>query len=373
MSCTAREYLSTLDNFKGFPTKKDELWRFSKTDSWLDKSYKNKGSKPQQSSPLLETPYYICIKNGEYISSSKFDCFKITSVDGVELQSEENPFLNILSDINSKTIQIECLKGLDKPLLIHYLYGKGSTFGSSVNIIIGSDIKVDIIEHFDGGDSSLILHHTSILSKENSLCTHYFIQNLGEDCTFVSHVNQKLLKTASFQGFTLLCGTEFHQHFLESDLYEGSRNESRFLISSKESQNHLINTKFTHLQKGAKSVQKAKEILNGSSETLFCARSIIQKEAVRSDVRQENRALMLSADSRIYAKPHLEIFTDDLKASHGATVGELDIEALNYLQSRGIGRQKAKEMLIKAFVDDILESIENHELRGVVDKMLEKG
>jgi len=373
MSCTAREYLGTLDNFTRIPDAKEEVWRFSKLDSWLDRIYKDKTEYISNENILIDTVNYICIKNGQIIKQILPKTIKINTKDNYPLQSVKNPYLGLISNICPYSIKINISKTLDKALLIHYIYDNKDILASSVKIVVNSNVDVNIVEHFEGADDSLIFHHTTLKLENEASCSINTLQNLEDGAALISHIRQELSKVSKLKQFILFQGSGFNKHFIESNLCQESSNELNILMNSKAAQQHLINTVFTHQQKDTKSLQKAKELLKDSSVSLFDARSIILKEAVNSDVRQENRGLMLSQNSRLYAKPHLEIFTDELRASHGATVGELDIEALNYLHSRGVSKEKSHDMLVDAFIEDILMSIDNEEFLTVIKAILHKG
>ncbi len=117
-----------------------------------------------------------------------------------------------------------------------------------------------------------------------------------------------------------------------------------------------------------------KGILGGKSRTVFNGRIIVRPAAQRTDAKQSNPNLLLSPDALAQTRPQLEIYADDVKCTHGATVGRLDEDALFYLRSRAIGAQQARNLLIEAFAGEVLEQISieplSEELGSLIDERL---
>jgi Fe-S cluster assembly protein SufD len=113
-----------------------------------------------------------------------------------------------------------------------------------------------------------------------------------------------------------------------------------------------------------------KGILGGQARAVFNGRIVVRQDAQKTDAKQTNRALLLSDDAQINSNPQLEIFADDVKCTHGAAVGQLDEEALFYLQARGLTRQQARDMLIHAFAGEVLGEISVPELRLALEYRL---
>jgi Fe-S cluster assembly protein SufD len=117
--------------------------------------------------------------------------------------------------------------------------------------------------------------------------------------------------------------------------------------------------------------QTVKNVLTGRSHGVFQGRIEVARHAQKTDGYQMNQALLLSPDAEIDTKPELEIFADDVKCSHGATVGELDADQLFYLRSRGIPEAEARSMLVRAFLAEALDAIRDDAIRTVLDSAIE--
>ncbi len=113
--------------------------------------------------------------------------------------------------------------------------------------------------------------------------------------------------------------------------------------------------------------QTVKNVLAGRSRGVFQGRIEVARIAQKTDGYQMNQALLLSPDAEIDSKPELEIFADDVKCSHGATVGELDADQLFYLRARGISEAEARAMLVRAFLAESLDLVQHDGVRSVLD------
>jgi len=129
-------------------------------------------------------------------------------------------------------------------------------------------------------------------------------------------------------------------------------------------QQHVDNhTVIDHVKAHCSSREVYKGVLEGKSQGVFNGKIIVRPDAQKTDSKQSNKNLLLSEDAIINTKPQLEIFADDVKCTHGATVGQIDPEAVFYLRSRGIGVQEAKKLLTFAFANDVMERIKFQPLR----------
>lgn len=105
---------------------------------------------------------------------------------------------------------------------------------------------------------------------------------------------------------------------------------------------------------------------------MFNGKIIVEKEAQKTDAFQQNNNILVDDNATINAKPQLEIFADDVKCSHGCTIGQLDEEALFYLQSRGIAKKEARALLMYAFASNVLDSVKIHEIKARITKLIAK-
>jgi Fe-S cluster assembly protein SufD len=129
-------------------------------------------------------------------------------------------------------------------------------------------------------------------------------------------------------------------------------------------------TRIDHAKPHCASHELYKGILDGQSRGVFNGKIYVHPDAQKTDAKQTNKTLLLSDEAMIDTKPQLEIFADDVKCTHGATIGQLAAEAIFYLRSRGIGREEARSLLTYAFANDIISRIKVEPIRAQLEKLL---
>jgi Fe-S cluster assembly protein SufD len=134
---------------------------------------------------------------------------------------------------------------------------------------------------------------------------------------------------------------------------------------------HIDNhTAIDHAEPYAASHELYKGILDGNSSAVFNGKIFVRKDAQKTDAKQTNKNLVLSENAAINTKPELQILADDVRCTHGATVGQLDEEALFYLRARGINKEEARNLLIYAFARDVIDRIGVVEIRAYLEQAL---
>jgi Fe-S cluster assembly protein SufD len=131
--------------------------------------------------------------------------------------------------------------------------------------------------------------------------------------------------------------------------------------------NHTV---IDHAKPHCTSHELYKSILDGASKGIFNGKVFVRKDAQKTDAKQTNKTLLLSDDATMNTKPQLEIFADDVKCTHGATIGQLDDEQIFYLRSRGIGLDAARDILTSAFAGDVVNRITIEPFRRQVERMI---
>jgi Fe-S cluster assembly protein SufD len=134
---------------------------------------------------------------------------------------------------------------------------------------------------------------------------------------------------------------------------------------------HVDNhTTIDHAKAHCSSRELYKGVLDGKSTCVFNGKIVVRKDAQKTDSKQSNKNLLLAEDCVINTKPQLEIFADDVKCTHGATIGQIDAEAIFYLRSRGIALDEARTMLTQAFANDVISKIKSEPLRARLERAL---
>ena len=132
-----------------------------------------------------------------------------------------------------------------------------------------------------------------------------------------------------------------------------------------------IKTRINHLAPNCRSYQKVKKVLNSESKGIYQGKIYVKDIAQKTNAYQLSKALLINDNAEFNSKPELEIYADDVKCTHGSTSGNIDEDSLYYLMSRGLNREDSIKLLIKGFLNDIVESIKSHSIKSFVEKKLE--
>ena len=193
---------------------------------------------------------------------------------------------------------------------------------------------------------------------------HYKVQQEARDAFHVGTVQATQGRDSLFHSFSYAAGAALSRTNIYTKLL-GEAAEVRlnglYLVDGSQHADHQ--TFVEHIAPACASRELYKGVLDGEAHGVFNGKVFVDPEAQKTDGKQTNHALLLSPDARIDTKPQLEIFADDVKCTHGATVGRLDEMALFYLKSRGVGAENARALLTYAFAAEVLETVELDALR----------
>jgi Fe-S cluster assembly protein SufD len=214
---------------------------------------------------------------------------------------------------------------------------------------------------------------TEIHIAPGATLTHVRLQNESPDAFHLATIYAEIEGGGTYDSFTLNLGgrvtrTEIHTH-LAGPHAISHVNGAQLLTGT---QHADFTSVVRHTAPHGTSRQTVKNVLAGRSRGVFQGRIEVARAAQKTDGYQMNQALLLSPDAEVDTKPELEIFADDVKCSHGATVGELDAEQLFYLRSRGIPDAEAREMLVRAFLAEALDGVTHDAVRAALEAGVER-
>jgi len=268
---------------------------------------------------------------------------------------------------------------VEKPVqIINLVDSEQDIFNQKRNLIIvepGSSITLIVCDHTISLNRFLTNTVTEVYVGENSHFNIIRVQNEHNNSFKITgtFIYQEKNSVVSSNNITLHGGMVRNNtyHYLAG---EGAQCSSYGLYLADKMQ-HVDNyVNVEHLAPGCTSNQLFKGVLDEMARGVFNGRIYVEKGAQGTSAYQKNNSIILTDDARMYTRPHLEIFADDVKCSHGATVGQLDEDAMFYLQSRGINKNEAKLMLMAAFADEVIQKINIGPLRqriiGLVIKRL---
>jgi Fe-S cluster assembly protein SufD len=265
---------------------------------------------------------------------------------------------------------------LTHPVVIHHIADAqaGLRFSQPrILISIESLSQSTIIETYNriGTNESLTNEVMEICVEKEANLRYIKIQNEGADAnhTGTTHIRQ-LAKAVTHAVTITLSGSVVRNNL--NMVMDGEFGESHmfglYLLDGKtQADNHTI---VDNAMPNCFSNELYKGIMDGSSSGIFNGKIFVRKDAQKTNAYQTNKNILMSENSSANTKPQLEIFADDVKCSHGCTIGKLDDDALFYLRARGISEQNAKALLLHAFAADILQQIEIEPLREYIDGLI---
>jgi Fe-S cluster assembly protein SufD len=242
-----------------------------------------------------------------------------------------------------------------------------------VFVHVGNDSQLAIIETYAGVDDNLYLTNavTEMVVGQRAVVEHDKLQLESTNGYHIgtTHIHQMgastyVANSVSF-GASLVRNTVTAR--LEAGQCECTLNGLSLATGRQLVDNHTV---IDHAKPNCVSHELYKAILDGRAKGVFNGKIFVRKDAQKTDAKQTNKTLLLSDEATIDTKPQLEIFADDVKCTHGATVGQLDEEQIFYLRSRGVGLEQARDLLTFAFASDVIRRIHVEPLREQLDHML---
>ena len=381
-----------LDFFKsvGFPNKRLEDWKFSDFKDIINKNFEKLDvqksiNNTQQINLLKDFDHnYIFLINGN-LSSSNFDFeeknkIKINIYEGdTDYQISKNPLvcLNHALAEGGYSLEVDNNYKFKKSLVIYNFFTKdinNKILNSKNRILINENSELHVIEYtINESQFNFISNvHENIILKKNSKLKNLHLQNNKSNGFFHKFVRNKLFENSDYSNLIFSSGLKFNKLDIECDLVENECNcniMSALFLNKDEHQE--IKTRINHLAPNCRSYQKVKKVLNSESKGIYQGKIYVKDIAQKTNAYQLSKALLINDNAEFNSKPELEIYADDVKCTHGSTSGNIDEDSLYYLMSRGLNREDSIKLLIKGFLNDIVESIKSHSIKSFVEKKLE--
>jgi len=289
-----------------------------------------------------------------------------------------DPFALLNSTLWSDGLYINVPKKVEekKPLFIHHLHDASSekvSVHTKLFITVGESASLEIIEKTDTLGNQPVFHTISeeIIVGENASFNYCKIQNDAGQLIQVANTTIQQHNSSRADTFTFTLNGKLIRNNLNI-IIDGESCESHFYGLYLSDGDTLVDNHTTvdHKKPNSFSNELYKGLMDGKSKGVFNGKIYVRPHAQKTNAFQSNRNLLLSDDATVNTKPQLEIWADDVKCSHGCTTGQLDEEALFYLQSRGIPKATAKAMLLYAFAGEVLDTIKNEQLKNYIDSIV---
>jgi Fe-S cluster assembly protein SufD len=239
-------------------------------------------------------------------------------------------------------------------------------------VVIGPGSQATVVESYLGRGAKYFTNAvTEIVAGDHSVVDHYKLQAEDERSFHVATLQVQIGRDANFSTHSIsLGGGGLVRNDINAVLAEGSEATVNGLYLASGSQHIDNHTMIDHAKPHGTSHELYKGILGGTSAAVFNGKIIVRPDAQKTDAKQTNRNLVLSENATIHTKPELQIHANDVRCTHGATIGQLDQEAIFYMQSRGIAREQARDLLMHAFARDIIDRVKVGSLRARLEQIL---
>ncbi|HGN1704857.1 TPA: Fe-S cluster assembly protein SufD [Providencia rettgeri] len=371
----------------GFPAFRHEDWHYTPLSSVLKTDYRfsslDATEKDCGSVALAIDAYRIVLIDGRYssaLSSIDMGPFQVALLDNQDLlPSPVNSeiFLHLTESlaVQPLVIQLSANKTAEKPLyLLNISSGAHDEKITNISqyryhVTLGANSKAQVIEHFVSlnGQAHMTGSRLTVEVGDNADFSHFKLNVENERAQHFAHNDIVIGRDSRVRSSSFLLGGLLTRNHTSARLDgENSELELNSLLLPKD--NEIVDTRtyLEHNKDHCNSRQLHKVIAMDNSKAVFNGMIKVAPNALKTDGQMTNNTLLLGDKAEIDTKPQLEIYADDVKCGHGATVGRIDDEQLFYLRSRGIDGKAAKHMIIIAFAAELTESIESEELKHAV-------
>ena len=371
----------------GFPTRKWEDWRFTNVSNISDGEFMiSEISDAPQTTPNIDSYQMegvdtVVIYNGHYQKDISSIPNGVNLLSGLEYMERKNgnfdrannsPFdlLNTAFTDSAMCIVLEKNTLVNSPIRILFISNgdRSIMVNPRINIDIGESSSLTFIEQHVGDATSFFQNESVFITLENNAqLSHIRIQSNSEFTQNMANLNVNQEYDSHYNFFQLVDGSKLGRSNICVQL-DGKNAQCNInsLTLSKNNQHIDNNIMVNHNSPQTHSSQFVKSILFDTSTGVFNGRTVVHENAQKITAQQTNKNILLSKKAKMNSNPQLEIYADDVKCSHGSTTGQIDEDALFYLQSRGINKQDAMELMVTGFANEVLDKIPHPEIKKTI-------
>lgn len=266
------------------------------------------------------------------------------------------------------TLRIKKETSVDQPIEFTFAAKDGEASFPHLLVIAEAGSKATIVESYASPESGFTNSAIQIVVEDNANLTHYRVQKESRDAFHYGVTEVSVGRGSVYNSTNINLGSGLSRHDIELKFTaEGSEAWVDGLYMINGSQHSDTHSVIDHTVPNCTSHQNYKGVLNDKSRAVFNGKVFVRENAHGTDAQQSNKNLLLSNDARVDTKPQLEIFNDDVKCSHGATVGQLEEEELFYLLTRGLPETLARNLLTYGFAEEIINKIGIESIKAELD------
>jgi Fe-S cluster assembly protein SufD len=383
-----------IDRFQsiGFPTGREEAWRFTDVTPLAEIAFKPAAgtANPNQFAGLANgalkalqitfvdgrfAPAFSSLElpRGVALESVGENLKKAPSAAEPQQAVPEHPFaaLNLAFFRDGAAIRIEAGVALDRPihvLFLSSLHGEPYVMHPLSSIGLGEGARATVVTSFLGpsGGTYFMNAVTKVDLAPGASLDLTKVQRESPQAFHFESLDVRAAASAAFTHHSISLGARIARNDLSATLGEGSECSLLGLYEVAGQQHVDHHTTIDHAKPHGTSRELYKGVLDGRARAVFDGRIVVRPDAQKTSAIQTNKNLLLSKEALVHTKPQLEIFANDVKCKHGATIGQLDADVLFYLRSRGIGLVEARRLLIHAFASEIIDTVKADAVRSQI-------
>ncbi len=396
---TSKQYIADLQNVasstlqiealelfkkRGLPTTKQEDWLYTKLTDVLPEKFEICKQPGQLENVKVAGKYQLVFLNGVLNLEESFFpedlIVEIASANDTSaddcIDDSKDIFAMLNGAATTKILNITVPKNviLDDIISIVHLSNFENSFATPrVHITCENFSNSNFVEIFKGHDDLKYnnLSVTNFKVQDGAIATHTKVQIEGNQAFHFSSVNAELAKDSSFKSFTFTTGAKKSRNNIDVRIKGTGATTSVDGLYALRGTQHTDNfSLIEHIEAHTESSQLFKGILDDSSRGVFTGKILICKNAQKVNSEQLNKNLLLSKKAQADTRPQLEVYADDVKCAHGATVGQMSDEEAFYLMSRGLSRDRVQKLLIHAFCADAISKIGNEQVEKFLSEVL---
>lgn len=373
-------------NEHGFPTTKEELWRFTDVSAVANTEFTSVW-KPADIDHTALSQILVVFENGK-LSHEKSNVENLPAGVSVgSIMDRADGRLGTLADSQSAFVSantayfsdgafIAVADGVVLETPIHLVFladADGAAIHVRNFISCGTGAKVAVVEEYIGNTNTTYWSNavTEVFVADHGSVDHYKIQRESKEAFHFQTLEAHTGTNAVFSNHSVTLGSKLGRNDIRGKLMgEGGEVICNGLYLLKDRQIFDTHMFMDHAVPKCNSHELYKGILDDKARAVFCGRILVQQDAQQTDAVQSNKNLLLSRTAKVNSLPQLEIYADDVKCTHGATVGQLDDESLFYMQTRGIGPVRAHAMLTFAFANEVLDEVMCQPAKEYIEKLI---
>lgn len=364
----------------GLPTRRVEAYHYTDLKTLLRTIPPLAQAANEATGTALRVPgaYALSIVNGAVLNAATApEGVKVGKTYGGVLTNRDDVIVNVSNALAKETLSLDLTGTLEQVVQIdHRIEGEAGHVADATKIFVADDSSVVILETFSGSDAAHVGNHATYLALgKNAVVTHVTVDLSGRATSHFATNEYHLADGAQLRTLVVHAGAGLARtHLFPKMEGEGAHADVTGLNLVSDGQHSDITMETQHAVPHTSSQPLFKSITRGRSKAVVQGKLIVARDAQKTDAKFMHQGLMLSDEAEILSKPELEIYADDVVCGHGSTCGKLDEDSLFYLLSRGIPKAEAETMLVRGFIAELIDPIEdealNLALQGIVDNWL---